>query len=50
MEGTGEVANLTALRTALGIPNTRFAGPSGITLMVESFAPADLAIGIPTML
>ena len=51
MEGGGGAATRTVLRTPLGslrIP--RFAGPGGIPLIAESPAPADPAIGVPTML
>jgi hypothetical protein len=51
MEGDGGAVTLTELRTPLGSLRTPgFAGPSGIPLMAEFPAPADPAIGVPTML
>jgi hypothetical protein len=51
MEGDRGTATLTELRTPLGSLRTPgFAGPSGIPLMAEFPAPADPAIGVPTML
>jgi hypothetical protein len=51
MEGDRGAAILTVLRTPLGSLRTPgFAGPSGIPLMAEFPAPADPAIGVPTML
>jgi hypothetical protein len=51
MEGDRGAANLTELRTPLRLLRTPgFAGPSGIPLMAEFPAPADLAIGVPKML
>jgi hypothetical protein len=50
MEGDRGAVTLTVLRTPLGSLRTPgFAGPSGIPLMAEFPAPADPAIGVPTM-
>jgi hypothetical protein len=51
MEGERVAATLTLSRTPLGSPRTpEFAGPSGTPSMAEFPAPADPAIGVPTML
>jgi len=51
VEGERDAATLTVLRTPLGSLRTPgFAGPNGIPLMAEFPAPADPAIGVPTML
>jgi hypothetical protein len=51
MEGDGGAVTRTALRTPLGSLRTPgFAGPGGMPLMAESPAPADPAIGVPTIL
>jgi hypothetical protein len=51
MEGDRGAATRKALRTPLGSLRTPgFAGPGGIPLIAEFPAPADPAIGVPTML
>jgi hypothetical protein len=51
MEGDRGAATLNALRTPLGsLRRPGFAGPIGMPLMAEFPAPADPAIGVPTML